>query len=446
MVNVSSVNPRGVHLQKIHNYFRFTPALRELRSVAWCVQLSATKQDGLSRRLQQICDRENLRCDATTLRRLCEMCANDMRHSINTLQWVAIAARKNRQRQIGMKLVQEVMAKEKSGAASIFENWAAVLEVSKHLDGKGAVKSVHDRVLAIQKIAADHGGEDRFVSGLYANCLVSLPIGQIRKASRTFLFYDALQKITHTLQNWTVQRYNFVFFVKLHLTIATHARVNIIYPQIEQNSHQKLKESEETLNCVRSNGNVSKGAAKKDLLLDILPFLVAIVQPPIKPMNEQLYTQRDLSLLNSTVSAMVDYGLTYSATMVKDQINWLFSPSIDILTMFPILGQKRNCLANAVRQIIAHKITLLRVNLAETSENSNGKSGKIMTNTEKIKQIVDEENMKTKNVKRLSTGAMKRQRYQQLSDVIFNHQDGDSSAVKKKITMHQMNCLLFGET
>lgn len=417
----------------------FTPALRELRGVAWCVQLNATKQDVLAKRLEQICDMEHLRCDLSALRKLCDLCANDMRHSINTLQWAAVVARKTN-RAIGIKLIREVVEKEKSGAASIFEDWAAILELSKHIDAKGGIKSVRERVLAIERISYDHGGEDRFVSGLHANYLVSLPIGVLRKASNWFLFYDDIQKIIHTHQNWSVQKYLFSFFVSLHLNIATHARVPIAYPQLEQSIFQKSKESGETISAVRSCGQAGRGSSKKELILDLLPYIVGIVQPHIKPMNESLYNQRELATFNETVSIMSDYGLTYTATMHKDQVNWLFTPSIDVLTMFPLEEPKRPYLANATRQLIAHKITLMRVRLADITPQQSI-TAKVSTNTDKIKDIIDAENRKKK---RLSAGAMKRLEHGKLTDILFVHQDGDSNAVKKKVTVQQLNSILFG--
>ncbi|CAB3406534.1 unnamed protein product [Caenorhabditis bovis] len=332
------------------------------------------------------------------------------------------------------------MEKERSGAASIFDHWSAILELSKHSDGKGKVKSVHDRVRQIERIAADHGGEERFVSGLHANYLVSLPIGQIRKASTWFLFYDDVQKIIRSFQNWAVQKYAFAFFVSLHLTLATHSKIHIQYPQIDQTQSQKCHESEETLNTVRSGGVMSKGAHKRDLLLDILPYLVGIVQPPIKPMNDQLYTQREQAMLGAAVNAMCDYGLTYAPLMVKDQMNWLFSPPIDSLTMFPISENvTRRPLANATRQLIAHKITLRKVHLTDVST-----PPRVITNTAKIIEMLPKAG-EASNRKRLSAGALKRQRHQKLADVIFEHQEGDSSAIKKKVTMHQLSSMIFGD-
>ncbi|CAP24316.1 Protein CBG03417 [Caenorhabditis briggsae] len=419
----------------------YTPALRDLRGVAWCVQLSATKQDALAKRLEQICDMENLRCDLSTLRKLCDLCANDMRHSINTLQWAAVASNKTK-RSITMKLIHEVVEKEKGGAASIFEHWSSILELSKHVDAKGGIKNTRERVFVIERIAAEHGGEERFVSGLHANYMVSLPIGVIRKASSWFLFYDDMQKIIHSLQNWSVQKYASSFFVSLHLSLATHARVSIAYPQLEQTIYQKSKESEETISDVRSCGHFGRQTQRNELVLDILPYIVKIAQPPIKPMNESLYNQRELSIFNQTVSVMCDYGLTYTATMIKDQINWLFTPAIDVLTMFPLEEPKRPYLANATRQLIAHKITLTRVRLADHTPQQ--QSERITTNTDKIKEIIDTENQKKK--KRLSAGAMKRKEQGKHSDVIFTHQDGDSNAVKKKVTIQQLNSIIFGES
>ncbi|CAB3406535.1 unnamed protein product [Caenorhabditis bovis] len=67
-----------------------------------CAVASRIALDGV-----QICDNEKLKCNSTTLRKLCEMCANDMRHTINTLQWVAVASMKTN-RAIEMKLIKEV--------------------------------------------------------------------------------------------------------------------------------------------------------------------------------------------------------------------------------------------------------------------------------------------------------------------------------------------------
>ncbi|CAI2349999.1 unnamed protein product [Caenorhabditis sp. 36 PRJEB53466] len=373
----------------------------------------------------------------STLRKLCDLCANDMRHSINTLQWVAVAAKKNK-RAIGMKLVHEVIEKEKSGASSIFEHWHTILELSRHADARGSIKSTRDRVFTIEKIAAEHGGEDRFISGIHANYLVTLPIGIIRKASTWFLFYDDIQKIISKFQNWSVMKYAFSSFVSLHLAIATHARISVHYPQLEQNMFQKTKESEETLAAVRSCGLAARNASKKELLTELLPLIVGIVQPPLKPMNESLYNQRELAFFNQTVSIMCDYGLTYTATMVKDQVNYLFTPSVDILTMFPLETPRRPYLANATRQMIAHKITLMRARLSDEPL-------KVTTNTEKIKDLVEQDNNKKKTPKRLSAGAMKRIQNGKLADVTFVHQEGDSSAVKKKVTLQQLNAILFGD-
>uniref|UniRef100_A0A8R1EBH8 Uncharacterized protein n=1 Tax=Caenorhabditis japonica TaxID=281687 RepID=A0A8R1EBH8_CAEJA len=81
-------------------------------------------------------------------------------------------------------------------------------------------------------------------------------------------------------------------------------------------------------------------------------------------------------------------------------------------------------------------ITLLRVRLTDEPTRA-----LVTTNTDKIKEIVE---LEKKKKKRLSSGALKRLQNGRLADVVFCHQDGDSGAVKKKITMHQLATIIFG--
>ncbi|CAD6197888.1 unnamed protein product [Caenorhabditis auriculariae] len=413
----------------------YAPAIRELRAIALCIQLGPTNQENLTRRLQLICDREDLRCDLATLRRLCELCACDMRHAINSLQWVAVAARKRRI-PITSKLVQEVIERERSGTSSIFENWQTMFDLKRHLDSKGRVFSIHDRAVRIERLALDYG-DDRFVSGLHANYLVSLPVAVLRKAAGWFQFYDLLQRIIHSYQNYTPMRYSFAFYVSLHLLLATHAKVSVQYPQVEQSMFSKVEvsfngESTDTLDTVRMGGETSRSVSRNKLLLDVLPLLVRIVQPPIKPMNEHLYTQREQSLLNSAVAAMCDYGLTFVPTIIKEQVNYLFQPAVDVLTMFEVVDDKKRVyLANATRQLLAHKITLLRVNLLDRD------AATVLTNTAKIKELVAAEKEKTTSSDSKST----RRRLRQFGDVHFEFLGGDQNAVKKKISMSNFSAL-----
>lgn len=420
----------------------FAPALRELRSIAFCIQLGPTNPENLTKRLQMICDRESLRCDATTLRRLCDLCANDMRQAINTLQWVAIAAKKNKG-VIGTRLVEQVIEKERSGTSSIFENWSTVLELSRHACSKGnGVKSAAERAHRVQRVALDYGDE-RFVAGLHANYLVQMPIGVIRKAATWFQFYDDIHATVDKLQNYTLMRYQYAFYVALHFLVATHARLRLAFPHTEQNFYTKRKESIETVQAVIGGTSVPQRINRKELVVDVLPLLVKILQPPIKPMNEQLYTPKERAILTKVIDTMCSFNLTFSPVLLKDQMNYLFAPPIDVLTMFPLgNGERRLVLSNATRQLIAHKLSMMRVRLEEEP------SPKVVTNTSKIKGLIEEANTAAssaaKKMKRMSAGAEKRLKHQDLGDVHYEFVAGDSYAVKKKITMANLLSLVFG--
>ena len=48
------------------------------------------------------------------------------------------------------------------------------------------------------------------------------------------------------------------------------------------------------------------------LLLDVLPYLLPIVQPPLRAVNTQLYSQREKQELFHVLNTMIAYNLTYT--------------------------------------------------------------------------------------------------------------------------------------
>ncbi|KAK6050663.1 hypothetical protein COOONC_11832 [Cooperia oncophora] len=167
-------------------------------------------------------------------------------------------------------------------------------------------------------------------------------------------------------------KYVTVFYMLLHAAVATHTKAKLKYPQQEQTALQRRRESQETLSSVQCSllGRYAPNA----LLYDVLPLLLQIVQPPIKTMNQQLYSTQELKEIDNVVSIMADYHLTFTPTVAP----------IDVLTMFPISDESaRNLLSNSTRQMIAQKITVFLATGNRTDENLAPKS-----NIAHIKQLV----------------------------------------------------------
>ncbi|KAL6740530.1 hypothetical protein Aduo_013879 [Ancylostoma duodenale] len=397
----------------------YTPALRELRAIALNIQVTPTSKERLIERLSTIAELEQVSVDRFALQRLVELCQCDVRFSINTLQFVSILAKKER-RYVSIDDIQKAVEREKVGSSSIFENWSTMLDFTHHFDKKGVLKALPDRLRLVERVAIERGDE-RFVSGLHANYLsVNLPMKTIRMGAEAFIYYDRIMLAVNEKQDYVLMRYIPVFYMFLHSAVATHTRAKLKFPQLEQSVNQRRRESQETLATVQCGllGRHSPSA----LIFDVLPFLVQIVQPPIKAMNQQLYSSRELEQINGIVATMADYHLSYAPTVVNLQAQYLFQPPIDILTMFPITDESSRCLlSNSVRQMIAHKITTFLATGKASDENAPPK-----TNTAQIKEMVAN-----------AQGAMPAQRGSP-RPLFYKYNTGCSTAVKRTVRMHQL--------
>ncbi|EYB93895.1 hypothetical protein Y032_0177g572 [Ancylostoma ceylanicum] len=397
----------------------YTPALRELRAIALNIQVTPTSKERLIERLSAIAELEQVSVDRFALQRLVELCQCDVRFSINTLQFVSILAKKER-RYVSIDDIQKAVERERVGSSSIFENWSTMLDFTHHFDKKGVLKALPDRLRLVERVAIERGDE-RFVSGLHANYLsVNLPMKTIRMGAEAFIYFDRIMLAVNEKQDYVLMRYIPVFYMLLHAAVATHTRAKLKFPQLEQSVNQRRRESQETLATVQSGllGRHSPSA----LIFDVLPFLVQIVQPPIKAMNQQLYSSRELEQINGVVATMADYHLSYAPTVVNLQAQYLFQPPIDILTMFPITDESSRCLlSNSVRQMIAHKITIFLATGKASDENAPPK-----TNTAQIKEMV----ANAQGAKPAQTGSPR--------PLFYKYNTGCSTAVKRTVRMHQL--------
>ncbi|XGW29749.1 hypothetical protein V3C99_009079 [Haemonchus contortus] len=397
----------------------YTPALRELRTVALHLQVAPTAKERLIQRLTTIAELEGVRIDRFALQRLVELCQCDVRFSLNTLQFVSVLAQKER-RYVSVDDIQKAVERERVGSASIFENWSTMLDFSHHFDKKGILRSLSERLQLVERVAIERG-DDRFVNGLYANYLsVNIPLKAILSGVEAFVHYDRITLAINEKQDYTLMKFVPVFYMLLHAAVATHTRAKLKYPQQEQSINQRRRESHETLATVQCAllGRYSPTA----LLCDVLPLLLQIVQPPIKTMNQQLYSTQELKEINNVVSIMADYHLTFTPTVVNFQPQYLFSPPIDVLTMFPISdGSSRNLLSNSTRQMIAQKIVIFHATGGGVKENLAPKS-----NTAQIKEMVAGSSKVDSSDKEL------------WRPLLYKYNTGSSTAVKRTIRMHQL--------
>ncbi|KAJ1352870.1 hypothetical protein KIN20_009359 [Parelaphostrongylus tenuis] len=397
----------------------YTSSLRELRAVALNIQITPTSAERLIQRLTVIADAENVKINCLTLRRLVELCQCDVRLAINTLQLVSALAKKE-DRYVTTDDIQKVIEREKIGSLSIFESLSTVLDFTHHFDKQNILNSLPERLRTVERVAVERG-DDRFVSGLYESYVnVNLPLKSMRLGVEAFVYYDRVMLAINEKQNYVLLKYIAVFYMLLHAAVASHTRAKLKFPQQELAAMQRRRESQETLAVIQCAllGRHSSTA----LISDVLPLLVQIVQPSIKVMNEQLYNSRDLDQIENIINIMSDYHVTFTPAVVNSQPQYLFHPSVDVLTMFPISdSSSRNLLSNSTRQMIAHKMAVLHAAGQKPDENTDPR-----TNTSQIKEMITHSRVS----KPVEMG-----RYRPL---LYKYHTGSSTAVKRTIRMYQL--------
>ncbi|EFO22418.2 hypothetical protein LOAG_06066 [Loa loa] len=395
----------------------YTPSLRELRLIALVLQLSRTDEKRLTKRLQEISKLEHLKVEPSALSEIIDVCSRDLRSAINNLQFIASQNCATIDRKAVLKFCER--EKQFGDKSSLFDSWASVFEISRHLDANGRIQDIASRIKQITLISELHGNEtDRFYMGLftnYLNCKSAAVLMNASMAIRQLCYYDRIVTSMNSVQDYNLLKYLSAVCVSIHMLLCCRGRTHLSFPTEYHSAIQRYEQSVEIVESVRA-GATQKNFSLSTFALEILPYLICIVQPDLKPMNTQLYSVRELDLLHSVVSIMRSYSLTFTSVSQDGSVSFVFKPAIDQLVMFTEDGachnnRSSNTLSNAARQLIAHEIELEK--LRNVDALANGTVGNLPRN------------MKEELIKPNKFGA----------GITFCYNSGSSSAIRRRITI-----------
>ncbi|VDN18151.1 unnamed protein product [Gongylonema pulchrum] len=331
-----------------------------------CKAIAATGKRSLRRPVICICNNllisklEHLQAEKSALDEIIAACTQDLRSSINTLQFIASENRGLVTRQAVRKFFE---INNQSGDSTLYDSWSSVFEFRLHMNKDGQIPGPASRLRRIASLTDRHGSEsDRFYLGLFSNYLSSpntslLP--NVSAAITQFCYYDRLVTFMNRAQDYRVMKYLCVVSAAIHLLMCSRARVQLNFPSELQDIAQRHQQSVEITESIRA------GAAQKNLtltavLLEILPYLIHIVQPNFKPATAHLYSAREHNILRSVVSVMRSYSLTYMVVSQDGSASFTFQPAIDTLVMFDedaacLASRPVNRLSDTAKQLIARQ-------------------------------------------------------------------------------------------
>uniref|UniRef100_A0A0P4W9U3 AAA+ ATPase domain-containing protein n=1 Tax=Scylla olivacea TaxID=85551 RepID=A0A0P4W9U3_SCYOL len=193
------------------------------------------------------------------------------------------------------------------------------------------------------------------------------------------LFVDLQMKEIMHSQSWTLMAYLPFACVSHHLRFASLSWPNIQFPTCMAEMQQKLTKNQNLLSSMVSEMSPSNRAftGNTQLVCDVLPFLIHIIQPTLRPVSTQLYSKEEQQELANLVDTMIGYNLTY---IQEKDVNGLYSfkldPDIGDIVLFGDSKPAKE-LSYYSRQLIAREIELEKVRRSEAYFSEQVTSGRV---------------------------------------------------------------------
>ncbi|XP_013395574.1 chromosome transmission fidelity protein 18 homolog [Lingula anatina] len=362
----------------------YVPALRTLRQNALVLHFPPTASAQLASRLLEISRMNKISTDMSALLQLCEKTNNDIRSCLNTLQFV-----QRQKKELTMSSVQSLSVGQKDAHKSLFSVWQDIFQMPKpkrkrfvNPHERGSVQEMQDllaqnntstsgRFQHIYEVAIAAGDHEKVTQGIFENYLemkIKDPrFDGLTLASEWLCYTDLVnQQIAH-YQLYIMMRYLPYLPVVFHLLFASTSYPKLSYPHSQYECTTKLAKSENLVNAMMNEmaPSVRKNLNIPIIVLEVLPSLLGIITPTLRPVNTQLYSAREKADMNHLIQIMIAYNMTYRQERTPEgQYTYVLDPSLDEVVHFTGLKPERQ-LTYAAKQLIAREIELEKMRRSE---------------------------------------------------------------------------------
>ncbi|XP_020625554.1 chromosome transmission fidelity protein 18 homolog [Orbicella faveolata] len=380
---------------------QYAPALRQLRQVAFLVAFPSTIPSRLATRLLEISRQESVNTDMTTLTSLCEKTDNDIRSCLNTLQFIH-----KRHGRVWLEHVQSMDIGQKDSHRSLFSIWQEIFQLPKpkrrrfaaiannenqnslannrELLSMGALEgnvsnaneqrgmtSLSSRFHTVLHSAMSSGQYEKVAQGLFENYLqvkFKDPSFEVVVSGTEWLeFSDFVEQAVLQRQSYILQGYSPFLSVAFHLFYASQAHSKLRYPSSQYESHLKETKTKNLVNTIKneSSPHIRQNISVRTACLELLPFILEVITPTLRPVNTQLFSAREKQQLAELIDTMIGYNLTYHQERnFEGQYTYVLDPNVEEAVKFSGLPQHRQ-LTYANKQLIAREIELEKMRRAE---------------------------------------------------------------------------------
>lgn len=359
----------------------YVPALRPLRQVALMLHFPVTQKARLTTRLLEVMRRERMKGDQAAVAALCEKAGNDVRSCLSTLQFIH-----GRKKQLTLTDVRTVNVGQKdvqrgllSVLQEVFQKPRATRKAFRpHADGDlvaSAGKNPEDeRFASLVRTAQGFGDYEKLIQSLFDNYVITNfkdpRFELIHEGPEWLCFTDELLSTVHRLQNYSLYPYLPYVAPAFHKVFSVVPYTKMVF----QNSFLEARSKQMQLSNILSSLTAEWPAQMRcfltetTLLRDVLPWLLCIVQPVLRPVNAQLFSKEERQQLQQVIAVMSSFAITYQQTRNADGVyQYALEPNIEEVVRFPGITPHQQ-LTYATKQLIARELEVEKMRRSDVSE------------------------------------------------------------------------------
>ncbi|GIY35546.1 chromosome transmission fidelity protein 18 homolog [Caerostris darwini] len=412
---------------------QYSAALKPLRQLALVLNFPSTATSRLAARLNEISSKEGLIADMAALSLLCEKTANDIRSCLSTLQFLH-----RKKHELKVSDLQNLQIGQKDMQKSLFAVWQDVFYFK---DKKSFSKTFN--------VIQAFGDYEKVYVGMFENYLnikfKHRNLDSVWLGSEWLCFGDIIQQQIAHQQLFFLMPYLPYPAVAFHLLFASNSYPHISYPSTFYENKMKVSQLSNTLTSVIKDITTSLKTFLNPaiLLTDVFPFLVEIIKPKLRPVNTQLYSERERNELRRVIELMLAFNLNYrQERSLEGTYNYVLDPNIEELIKFSDIKTK-TILTYSSKQMIAREVEMEQMRKGDSSADEKAKKLSKDPTVKKIepkifqkKEIISEKPVLDFFGRQIiPTAKMENEKKTDARDdeVWFHFKEGYSNAVRKTV-------------
>jgi len=316
------------------------------------------------------------------------------------------------------------------------------------------------------------GGEaENIMKGVFENYLNAkfsdTTFENVVKGGEWFTQFDILHKEMIHSHNYSVMPYLNYPIVAAHFLFSSTNSIKLLFPTQLTENRNKETLNKNILDSVRGEmrPSIRTFCSRGTLVKDLLPNLLSVIQPLLRPVNTQLYSAKEKAELANLVDIHIAYNLTYvQERNVEGQYEYKMDPDVENVVRFP--GVERIVqLSYGLKLLISHEIELEKMRRedvrnvaapvvdrkpsvapsqpATDSQTSDTKATPAYLSKLTPKQIVIKERKPTDFFGRVIQISEEKKGHDQTNDIIktdvwFKFKEGYSNAVRRNVKMKDL--------